>query len=56
MGLSMNDDDDLAPPPDDELPDYEQSQREAADQARRKASNRAAELEQRWARSAPHRR
>ncbi|KAL9052507.1 MAG: hypothetical protein Q9162_005363 [Coniocarpon cinnabarinum] len=48
-------DDDEAPA-DDELPDYEQSQREAADAARIKALNRAAELESRWAASAPHRR
>ena len=41
---------------DDELPDYEQSQREAADQARMKSLSRAAELESRWAASAPHRR
>ena len=39
---------------DDELPDYEQSQREAADQARFKALRRARELESRWAASVPH--
>lgn len=33
---------------DDELPDYAQSQREAAQQRRREATRRAEELEQRW--------
>lgn len=36
---------------DEELPSYEQSQRETAERTRRQASSRAAELEQRWARS-----
>lgn len=42
---------DASPPPDDELPDYWQSQREAAEQARVAAAGRAAELERRWARA-----
>lgn len=53
--LGMHLEDDRPRDDDDELPDYEQSQREAADQARRKALSRAAELESRWAASAPHR-
>lgn len=36
---------------DDELPSYEQSQRETAEKTRRMASSRAAELESRWAAS-----
>ena len=52
--LGMHLEDDGPREHDDELPDYEQSQREAADQARIKASKRAAELESRWAASAPH--
>lgn len=54
LGLDLNES--VPRDDDDELPDYEQSQREAAEQARIKASNRAAELESRWAASAPHRR
>ncbi|KAI9672820.1 MAG: hypothetical protein M1831_000256 [Alyxoria varia] len=38
-------------PPDDELPDYAQSQREAAEQSKLKSRGRAAELERRWASS-----
>ena len=39
------------PPEDDELPNYEESQRQAAEQNRRRAFGRAAELERRWASS-----
>ena len=38
-------------PPDDELPDYEQSQWEAAERSKLKSRGRAAELERRWASS-----
>jgi hypothetical protein len=43
LGLSDNE-----RPPDDELPDYAQSQAEMAAQKRKEASARARELESRW--------